>query len=134
MYRSQMVALSIFVSFLVSCGSPAFMSDERRFQPEPELIQELEPYLESWATQSIEISQPERASVGERLDVSIGILDWRQPNLDHSIRVITIGVEALGDWSRGYLYVHEGIELSPQIENWQLRRLDERLYIFNYVD
>jgi hypothetical protein len=126
--------LALLIMCLTSCGSPVFMSDARRFQTEPEIVQELQPYLADWATNPWDSTESERRAIAQRLNISIGILNWTQPNLNHPITVITIGIEALGDWSRGYLYVYEGVEITPQFPGWELRKVDDHLYIFNYVE
>ncbi len=128
------ITLLLVGILLTSCGAPVFMSDARRLQVEPELIQELQPYLEDWATEPWDSTESERKAVAERLHISIGMLDWHKSDPDRSFRVIKIGVEALGKWSRGYLYVFENVELHPPPKDWQLRKVDDHLYIYNYVE
>ena len=133
--KPRIVSIFMILSVLLaSCGAPLFMSEDRRFQSEPELIQQLQPYLPMWATNPAEATEDERRSIGARLGVGLAILNWNQLDSDQNVVVVQISIEALGDWSRGYLYVHDGAEIETQVAGWELRRVDEHFYLYNYVD
>ncbi len=125
------VLLSMLI-FLPGCGAPIFHSQEERFAPEPELIEQVKPYLEGWATTSPEQTRAERDEVAAQIDgiVAIYVDGTRTTAKGETIYILVIRLEGWGDWERGYFYIHDGSELS-ETRRLQLRRVDDHFYIFN---
>lgn len=132
-----MAALKIFqcitlLILLAACGAPIFRSDEERFAPAPELIEQVEPFLEKWATTPPEQTREEREEVASQIDGIVAIYEegTRITESGQTIYILVIRLEGWADWERGYFYVHDGSELSEHAR-LQLRRVDEHFYIFN---
>jgi hypothetical protein len=128
----QRVSLLIFLMVISGCGAPIFRSYDERFAPAPELIAQLEPYLEKWATTPPEQTREERREVASKIDGILAILEQgtRVTESGETIIILVIILEEWGDWQRGYFYVHDGSELAEH-SSLQLRRVDEHFYIFN---
>ncbi len=129
----KLVLLACAVVYLLpGCGAPLFHSHEERFAPAPELIEQVEPYLEKWATTSPDQTRAERDEVASRIDGILAIYEegTRVTEVGETIYILVITLNRWGEWERGYFYVHDGSELSERSKT-QLRRVNERFYIFN---
>ena len=128
----RIVQYTILLGLLAGCGAPIFHSEEERFAPAPELIEQIEPYLEEWATTPPEQTLAERQEFARQIDGIIGIdTGWPQiTDSGETIYILTIILDVWGDWERGYFYVHAGSELS-EYPGLHLRQVDEHFYIFN---
>lgn len=126
------IALLSLLTLLAGCGAPIFRSDEERFAPAPELIEQIEPYLERWATTPPEQTRAEREEVASQIDGITAIYEEGSKIAENGqiIYILVIRLDGWGDWERGYFYVHDGSEL-PERSKTQLRRVDEYFYIFN---
>lgn len=122
----------ILLFFLAGCGAPIFRSDDERFAPAPELIDQVEPYLEKWATTPPEQTRTEREEVASQMDGIVAIYEegTRIADSGETIYILVIRLEGWGDWERGYFCVHDGSELSEH-SRLRLRRVDDHFYIFN---
>lgn len=114
------------------CGAPVFRSHEDRFAPAPELIEQVEPYLERWATTPPEQTRAERREVASRIDGILSINPELHIMTDtgETIYILVIRLDAWGDWERGYFYVHDGSRL-PQFSKTRTQRVNEHFYIYN---
>lgn len=48
---------------LAGCSAPLFRSEEELFKPAPEVITQLEPYLEKWSTSPFDKTEAERIEI-----------------------------------------------------------------------
>jgi hypothetical protein len=128
----QKTLLLIVLILISSCAAPIFRSHEERFAPAPELIDQIEPYLEKWATTPPEQTRAEREEVASQIEGIVAIYEegTRITAAGETIYILVISLDGWGDWERGYFYVHDGSELSERSRT-QLRRVDARFYIFN---
>lgn len=128
----QLVIIAILGLLVTGCGAPIFRSEEDRFAEEPEIIEQLRPYLADWATLPPERTSFRRKEMVRNVDGIMSITVGELPTTDgHYVTVVGILLEEWGDWSRGYFYVHENGVTLAENESLKYRQLDEHLYIYN---
>lgn len=131
MYKYLLLALMAAFT-LAGCGAPLLMSESRRFQPAPEIIERLRPYLADWVTLSPEETEQQRTQLATQLGIAIELGTWPTTNGDE-VNAVGVGLEARGEWSRGYLYVQDNAPLQPH-DKWVLRLVEEGLYLYNRIE
>ena len=117
---------------ITSCGSPAFMSDEKRWATDVVVLEAVRPYLADWAIASFSTTEGQRKALSNQLNV--GILVGVNPKTlqDVPVHSVKISLEALGDWERGYLYIHEDVML-VETDKWEIRKIEDHLYLYNFT-
>jgi hypothetical protein len=117
---------------LSSCRAPLFRSDAELFAPAPEVIAQVQPYLEAWATTSPELTLDHRRSVESQIEgvLSIETTDERTTADGQTFYIVAIVLDSWEDWSRGYYYVYDGSDMNER-PGLSLRRVDEHFYIYN---
>ncbi len=131
--------LAMLIIALSGCGAPIFRSEAEIFRENPRVLEIVEPYLEDWATLSLELTRQDRHAIvlSENDILSIGI--WNAQTVDgQETRVVDILLDVWGDWRRGYLYVHDGSELlnnktiNPSFSSgvFSYRRLSDTIYLY----
>jgi hypothetical protein len=129
----QFILLFVGCVILSGCGAPVFMSEARRFQESPEILEALRPYLAEWANKSPQDTEEERREIGTQVNAGIGV-GYGPPTIDgQSYHSVVIALDGLGEWGRGYLYTHEDVELQ-ETEQWRFRQVEEHIYIYNFYE
>ncbi len=117
---------------ITSCGSPAFMSDQERWAANPTVLEEIRPYLDKWSTSPASSTEVQRKEFGKKLGIGIDIGVNPRSLQNISLHSVKIALSALGDWERGYLYIHEDITL-VETTKWEFRQVEDHLYLYNYT-
>lgn len=120
----------IIASILCACGAPLFRTDN--FTPDTELISDLEPYLQKWATLPPEQTLDERKELESQLP-GILLIDVTFPRTDVDgglSYAVDVRVDVLADWTKGYYYVPQGYP-TDFLSSARVRQLSEQLYIYN---
>lgn len=130
--RLGLIALILLV--VAGCAAPIFRSEGARFEPEPEVIEQLQPYLTDWATTPANLTENARKQLASQMDevMLIGIHPERTQD-NNVVDVVDILLETWGDWNKGYYYVHDGSELAER-PGLRLSKVDDHLYIYNRND
>lgn len=120
---------------LSSCGAPIFRTDADRFGEQPEVIQELEPYLEKWATTLPSATQEERDLIEEKMEdvVWIQVYDPRVNSDGINVYLVDIVLDYWGDWYKGYYFVYDRREIA-EYDKRRIRKVSDTLYIYNRND
>ncbi len=115
---------------LSACGAPIFHSDAELFAPAPEVIDAVRPYLDQWITLPPDQTKAQRDEIGSRLKVAILITNWPNTSTGKPVTVVDIILYQWASFRRGYLYVHDDVELKAQYK-WELRPAENHLYLYN---
>ena len=132
MSKNFLILIIATCVFTTACGAPLFSTANERFAPAPEVIEALEPYLADWATLPPEQTEAQRNEIASQIEGVWWIEVASQPikSEGETVYIVDIGLDGWGDWTRGYLYVHDGSDLA-EYPGLSLRRVSENLYIYN---
>ena len=64
----QLAIIAILGLLVTGCGAPIFRSEEDRFAEDPEIIEQLRPYLADWATLPPEQTSLQRRAAVRNID------------------------------------------------------------------
>jgi hypothetical protein len=116
---------------LAGCYAPALRSEAEKFFIEPEILETVRPYLETWSSLPPEETQSDRELIGNQLGRSIDAYVESSASLaDEPFIVIVIPIEHWHDWERGMLY----IPLDEEFGHWggkELRQIEQHIYAYN---
>ena len=138
--KPRQILKPIFVTLCVgallilsACRAPIFRSSDERFAGNPEVLSQVQPYLNDWATLPDAETDRQRRVFEERLGIMIMVDQWNATASGQSVQVVNIVLEVWGDWWRGYLYVSEDVDLY-EWGHWKLHEIEPGLYVYNRND
>lgn len=108
------------------------MRDEERWAANPEVLEAIRPYFADWATAPFSTTEAQRKAFGADLGIGISVGVNPKTLNDAPVHSVKITLETLGDWERGYLYIHEDVTL-VETPNWEVRKIDDHLYLYNFT-
>jgi hypothetical protein len=126
------VFFTVIFMTLASCNAPLFRSEDNRLAAAPEVIEQVEPYLEDWATLDPETTKQQQEEMLSRTEgiISIGYRSLMTED-GQTIVAVVIVLETFYDWERGYLYIHEDNIVLRKSSDTEWRQLDDHFYIYN---
>ena len=116
-------------------GLPICRSDKYLHSVDEEVLEEVQPYLEEWATLPPSETENQRRQISEELGPGVAINVYDLPGhittTGKPITIVNIQLDTWHRWARGMMYIHEeGTLLQSTVDHLDLRQVDGHLYTY----
>jgi hypothetical protein len=116
-------------------GLPICRSEKYLYSVDEEVLEQVQPYLEEWATLPQSETEDQRRQISEELGPGIAVNVYDMPGhmttTGKPITIVKIQLDTWYQWERGMMYVHEDATLLHSCDRCSIRQVDEHLYTYN---